>query len=29
MELITLENLFMIFFIAIIIDFVTGGLVGA
>ena len=29
MELITLENLFMIFFIAIIIDFVTGVLVGA
>ena len=29
MELITLENLFMIFFIAIIIDFLTGVLVGA
>ena len=29
MELISLENLFMIFFIAIIIDFLTGVLVGA
>ena len=29
MELITLENLFMLFFGAIIIDFVTGVLVGA
>ena len=29
MELITLENLFMLFFGAIINDFVTGGLVGA
>ena len=29
MELITLERLFMIFFIAIIIDFLTGVLVGA
>ena len=29
MELITLENLFIIFFITIIIDFLTGVLVGA
>ena len=29
MELITLENLFIVFFISIIIDFVTGVLVGA
>ena len=29
MELITLENLFLLFFIAIIIDFVTGVIVGA
>ena len=29
MELITLENLFILFFIAIVIDFVTGVLVGA
>ena len=29
MELITLENLFTIFFIAIVIDFLTGVLVGA
>ena len=29
MELITLERLFMIFFIALIIDFLTGVLVGA
>ena len=29
MELITLENLFLLFFGAIIIDFVTGVLVGA
>ena len=28
MELITLENLFTIFFIAIVVDFVTGVLVG-
>ena len=29
MELITLENLFLLFFIAIVIDFITGVLVGA
>ena len=29
MELITLENLFMLFFWAIIIDFITGVIVGA
>ena len=29
MELITLENLFMLFFLAIIIDFITGVIVGA
>ena len=29
MELITLENLFLLFFIAIVVDFITGVLVGA